>query len=140
MAATGFRAIFPADHAADLLAHRPVQSSHPAGSGLSINLSQASQQGAELPSDAILPGCGSPPSYRDMLRAYGEPHDSCFELLHTFFDERFAFVWQELQDILSLSDSATRRITIPEDAEILVDGFPYHNSYHGVYFNATPVT
>ncbi|MEE4313007.1 MAG: CotH kinase family protein [Desulfofustis sp.] len=79
-------------------------------------------------------------SYREKLAAYGDPHDHYFELLETFFDNRPAFIRQELQTILSLNDPATCRITIPEDVEILVDGFPYHDNYQGVYFNNTPVT
>lgn len=79
-------------------------------------------------------------SYREMLAAYGDPHDHYFELLETFFDNRPAFIRQELQTILSLNDPATCRITIPDDVEILIDGFPYHDNYQGVYFSNTPVT
>jgi len=79
-------------------------------------------------------------SYRAMLQSYGEPHDDYFELLTTFFNERPAFVRQELRDILSLKPPVVCHVTIPEEIEILIDGHPYRGSYRGVYFNETPIT
>ena len=78
--------------------------------------------------------------YREMLQSYGQPHDRYFELLADFFKERPAFVLQELQDILSLDAPVTCEITVPEDVEILVDGYPYRAGYQGTYFTETPLT
>ncbi|MEE4167213.1 MAG: hypothetical protein V2I35_14515, partial [Desulfocapsaceae bacterium] len=77
--------------------------------------------------------------YQQMLTELDEPHEKYFDMLRKFMANRSHFLLEEIQEALQLSGPFDFTLSIPSDAEVLVDGHKYSRNYEGHYFTSTAV-
>ncbi|MDP3479826.1 MAG: CotH kinase family protein [Desulfoprunum sp.] len=77
--------------------------------------------------------------YRDMLAAYGKPHEEYIEMLTDFMQNRAGFLRQEMVKQLHLAGPYNCTVQIPVGEELLIDGYSYKENYKGYYFEGQKV-